>query len=409
MKNNKGFSLVELIVVIAIMAILAAVAVIGVSVYIPKAQQASDEQTINDIKQAFDLLSNEKPNAVDYVILTTDGATAKEGGFADEALTAAFGEDWKNEMKLQYKEWTSSNSMINAALDASNVSGSSYIQNSSVTELLGDVQDVTSAAAGLLGSVSKSKNQYLTILESSMGTAYMEKAVEAGVITKTNGEYDLIPGTYTENGETITISPELQNQLSNLMVFGVAGDMKQTSTEDMASMMISGVNKDIDVSDKNLATVMAAQYAFYKAFAADMGGEAEKSFNKMNKDMQNVSSAEEAKNLLDAFVTANQTELEAYLDEPEDEEKLFNNANAVTQIMGGVDAAAPNYSSSDSLNNSDLFTSNSVSGDINVFVGMASIELTAEQRTELENVLANNPNAVVIMIYNGQVVSTIDY
>ena len=42
MKNNKGFSLVELIVVIAIMAILAAVAVIGVSVYIPKAQQASD-------------------------------------------------------------------------------------------------------------------------------------------------------------------------------------------------------------------------------------------------------------------------------------------------------------------------------------------------------------------------------
>jgi prepilin-type N-terminal cleavage/methylation domain-containing protein len=41
--NNKGFSLVELIVVIAIMAILAAVAVVGFSLYIPKAQQAADK------------------------------------------------------------------------------------------------------------------------------------------------------------------------------------------------------------------------------------------------------------------------------------------------------------------------------------------------------------------------------
>ena len=53
MKNNKGFSLVELIVVIAIMAILAAVAVIGVSVYIPKAQQASDKQLVSDIEYAL--------------------------------------------------------------------------------------------------------------------------------------------------------------------------------------------------------------------------------------------------------------------------------------------------------------------------------------------------------------------
>lgn len=53
MKNNKGFSLVELIVVIAIMAILAAVAVIGVSVYIPKAQQAADDQLLHDINYIF--------------------------------------------------------------------------------------------------------------------------------------------------------------------------------------------------------------------------------------------------------------------------------------------------------------------------------------------------------------------
>jgi len=409
-KNNAGFSLVELIVVIAIMAILATVAVIGVSVYIPKAQQAGDEQTINDIKKAFELHAYQEPNAVDYVILTTSGATAKEGGFADSALTATFGEGWEDELKLQYKEWASSNSMLSEALNATNVSGSSYIQNSSVTELLGNVQDVTSAAAGLLGSVSKSKNQYLTLLEASMGTAYMEKAVASGVITKTEaGEYDLIPGTYTDNGTSITISSELQNQLSNLMVFGVASDMEQISNQDMANMMISGVfPEDIDVSGQNTATVMAAQYAFYKAFAADMGGDVEKSFNKMNDDMQNVNSATEARALLDGFVATNQTALTEYLSREDSEEKLLNNASAVTQIMGGVNATAPNYSSSDALNNSSLFTSDSVSGDLNVFVGMASVELTPEQRTELQGVLTNNPNAVVILINNGQIIATID-
>ena len=54
MRNNKGFSLVELIVVIAIMAILAAVAVVGFSMYIPKAQKAADDQVISDINYIFD-------------------------------------------------------------------------------------------------------------------------------------------------------------------------------------------------------------------------------------------------------------------------------------------------------------------------------------------------------------------
>lgn len=52
-KNNAGFSLVELIVVIAIMAILAAVAVIGVSIYIPKAQEATDNELLNVLTDAL--------------------------------------------------------------------------------------------------------------------------------------------------------------------------------------------------------------------------------------------------------------------------------------------------------------------------------------------------------------------
>lgn len=55
MKNNKGFSLVELIVVIAIMAILAAVAIPTFATFINKANVASDVSFINDLTYSAEL------------------------------------------------------------------------------------------------------------------------------------------------------------------------------------------------------------------------------------------------------------------------------------------------------------------------------------------------------------------
>ncbi len=55
MKNNKGFSLVELIVVIAIMAILAAVAIPTFATFINKANVASDVSFINDLEYSAQL------------------------------------------------------------------------------------------------------------------------------------------------------------------------------------------------------------------------------------------------------------------------------------------------------------------------------------------------------------------
>ncbi|MBO5756666.1 MAG: type II secretion system protein [Clostridia bacterium] len=71
MRNNKGFSLVELIVVIAIMAVLAAVAVIGVSIYIPKAQKQADAELLNvlsDALRAACLSEGVDPNTVNATI-----------------------------------------------------------------------------------------------------------------------------------------------------------------------------------------------------------------------------------------------------------------------------------------------------------------------------------------------------
>jgi prepilin-type N-terminal cleavage/methylation domain-containing protein len=68
-KNNKGFSLVELIVVIAIMAILAAVAVVSFSVYIQKAKEANDLEYESNVKYFAQLAATEHQFVLDDVEL----------------------------------------------------------------------------------------------------------------------------------------------------------------------------------------------------------------------------------------------------------------------------------------------------------------------------------------------------
>ena len=72
MKNNKGFSLVELIVVIAIMAILAAVAIPTFATFINKANVASDVSFLNDAEYAAQLAAASDASKVTKVTVEVD-------------------------------------------------------------------------------------------------------------------------------------------------------------------------------------------------------------------------------------------------------------------------------------------------------------------------------------------------
>lgn len=74
MKSNKGFSLVELIVVIAIMAIIAAVAIPVYSSYISKAEDSNTVQLCADATHAAKLANAEFSTTAVYTV-TVDGAT----------------------------------------------------------------------------------------------------------------------------------------------------------------------------------------------------------------------------------------------------------------------------------------------------------------------------------------------
>ena len=71
---NKGFSLVELIVVIAIMAILVGVAVPVYTNYINKTEDAKNEQLLGEIEHAIEILliDNEVTNPANGVEITVD-------------------------------------------------------------------------------------------------------------------------------------------------------------------------------------------------------------------------------------------------------------------------------------------------------------------------------------------------
>ncbi|MBQ3154581.1 MAG: prepilin-type N-terminal cleavage/methylation domain-containing protein, partial [Clostridia bacterium] len=111
--KNKGFSLVELIVVIAIMAILVGVAVPVYTSYISKAQKNKDIQMVDEIKHAIEikLIAENATSCVGGVCVTTKGTSiigcsAGDGSYEliMATLEETFGLDW-DQMKLDYDGW----------------------------------------------------------------------------------------------------------------------------------------------------------------------------------------------------------------------------------------------------------------------------------------------------------------
>ena len=86
-KDNKGFSLVELIIVIAIMAILVGIVGTQVIPYISKSKVAKDQQVLNSISTAAVTAYSENGATGDITI--TDVFTAEESDTTEENIRQA--------------------------------------------------------------------------------------------------------------------------------------------------------------------------------------------------------------------------------------------------------------------------------------------------------------------------------
>ncbi len=262
MKNNKGFSLVELIVVIAIMAILAAVAVIGVSIFVPKSQMQADRTMVSGIEKALVMAGYDgsyTEGDAGYIVLSTSGVVngeeIEEGSALDLVMDDAFGTDWRETLKLKYDDWGSSGWLDGLTGEGAWViKESNFMTGNREDNLLNDVETMTHMATNLVdsmignGSGALSNMTFSNLFTPDGGTCALDETAKTYGITKDSNE----------SWEDWGAKPENKNAYSNLLVLAAA-DEYEKNTKDSSYKM-------------SYASELILSFSSYYAFAGQNEG-----------------------------------------------------------------------------------------------------------------------------------------
>lgn len=115
-KNNKGFTLVELVIVVAILAILVGILAPQYTKYVEKSRKAADASNLENLVTVMKTLASDSTDSVDagtYTIaISKSGASIKNGTTAlkagdalYDAVTELAGDEWAT-TTLKSKKWT---------------------------------------------------------------------------------------------------------------------------------------------------------------------------------------------------------------------------------------------------------------------------------------------------------------
>ncbi len=376
MRNNKGFSLVELIVVIAIMAILAAVAVIGVSVYIPKAQKQADMTLVSDIKQALTLHYYSNPEAAtnDYVILSAGGAQVG-GSFAENAMIASFGENWAEKCGLAYEDW-SDDGILSMVLKQgagvnSSIANSSFLTMSTPAELVDALSTVTDGLSGMAQSAGQDPLSTIGILGVLSDDQVQDVRDEMNSLGLS---WD--PAAGADNSEYSTA-------LSNVLVKHVSTEVGNIDLE-----------KDPDLENSSGLAGIAINYSIIYAGAANGSEECKKflsDFEVLVADKNTTS-----QDILDAFDNAPE------LDEEYINNSYTNDVESVITLMGSVGEISKDFS----MTTEGLYSSEAIAGKVNDYTSAVSVVsgLTSDQLAVLNQLSGGE---VVIFITSTGTISVV--
>ena len=260
MKNNKGFSLVELIVVIAIMAILAAVAVVGFSMYIPKAQMAGDRQTVNDVIDGIELYYYSNPEMEKgYIKLTQTGVVADATGAA--VMEAIYGPDWATKVSLQYADWQGTTAQV--AYANSNFAGN---ENSLLIEVDRLTDALGSAVEGNTGLIGDNFNEFLGGygLSSESDSAAIGNAAVLYVAQNTAAKGDFVKTTFQShitsdnvnlNAIFVDLSSEIGSAAALASIYAYAeGFAQYCDQQDPTLDAVTTFHESADFSETTNAT-----------------------------------------------------------------------------------------------------------------------------------------------------------
>lgn len=122
--NNKGFSLVELIIVIAIMAILVGVLAPQYLKYVEKSRKSTDADNVQAFQSAVQTMASDEQ---DYGVMTAGtlvitftttnvSVTGANNGAATSAFQSIISSDWASQ-KLKSGKWGTGGIVLNATFD----------------------------------------------------------------------------------------------------------------------------------------------------------------------------------------------------------------------------------------------------------------------------------------------------
>ena len=261
------------------------------------------------------------------------------------------------------------------------IGNSNYLTNSDISDLLGNVQTVTSAAAEFLGNIVKTEAGYLTALNVALGDAYMSAAKQAGLVTENaDGTYAMSNGMYEDD----KLTTEAQNQFSNLMVMSVAKEMENMTEQELINTVINVSNPAGSVSGKgSVGNQLAVTYSMILAYELSNGAEYSDDFNTLN-DSLHSGSLSEIQGAFQTYLASSKQGNNGFLsyavnfdnngNPTELKDAAKTDFTALTSIMSGVGAVSEKYTDKDMLANAELMTSGDVANDVNTFVGAAAMK-----------------------------------
>ncbi len=253
-KNQKGFTLIELIVVVGVMAILTGVAVPTYTSYIAKANQGVDTELLSDINYAVQvaLRQGTAPDGTGGILVTADGTEIETSEsdmetFLTQAMADAFGSNWASQT-LKYDGWENSVSTDSASFASSSFNGDEEELIATISELVSTLSE-----SGLISLLTGSGlTDYLT--ENGIDQNDSVAAANAAVLY------------LAENtaGESETIQTAIANAISTADAAVLAGSYTYGS-ESYLSAVLGGMLSELQ-SEIGLLPSCAAAYAYVEAF-----------------------------------------------------------------------------------------------------------------------------------------------